>query len=118
MNQFLRGMFRYRVNTQRGSSSGEDNFGNPLPPDYQPYFSDMPAAVWSKSINDISDDGKVAVQQLIQAMVAQTADVIEGDRVSSITDRLGKTIWEGPLDIIAVEEKNANATLVSMRKVD
>lgn len=108
----------HRINVERNANAEDalDAFGSPLAPSWQPWNA-APALCWSRKIEDITDGDKLGVVQVVDALITTAEDIKEGDRASSIEDRLGTTLWSGPLSVLSVEERR-NGKMVTLRKAD
>lgn len=98
-----RSMMVYRARVERGISSGLDDFGHPLPPDWGILFLEMPCMVMRNSTTELNGDVTVVKDELSIDFPRAFA-VTERDRIAAVTDRLGAVYQTGPLNILSVAE--------------
>jgi hypothetical protein len=75
-----------------------DDYKNPVPPQFEALYTDVPCRGWLY-IGRTADDGKTVVVEDRRILVPLGTDVTERDHISSITDRLGAELFTGPMRI-------------------
>lgn len=95
--------FVHRARIERNRATGTDPYGHPLPSVWTEHITTLPCFFYERSgPGETTAGGKTAVVVMPEMLVADDADVTEGDRVNGITDRLGRTIDDSLMDIKAV----------------
>lgn len=102
-----RGAMRHRAAVERNTAVGNDSWNRPSAPNFTP-LATLPCRAWSRTKKHVRDDGKEAVIEDIRALFTADADVQTGDRISTITDRRGNTIFDGPLAVQTLTGRGAN----------
>jgi hypothetical protein len=91
-----------RASLERNTSSGDDPWGQPLPPTWTPLPPPLPCWVYTTAKREIVHNQGIEVVEDIRALFPREADVQHGDRVATVTDRLGHILWPGPLEVLTV----------------
>lgn len=111
----------HRLTVQRDDSlAAEPNaWGNPSTPDWQDHLADVPCRAWTAVGNSFHDIGSVKPSSLVviedrRAMVPLGTDIVETDRVLTITYR-GQEIFDGPMTVWAVLDYPDHLELVLRR---
>jgi hypothetical protein len=91
-----------RANLERNTTSGDDAWGQPLPPTWTPMPPPVPCWLYTTAKREIVQNQGILVVEDIRAWFPLDADVQHGDRLAMVTDRLGQTLWPGPLEILTV----------------
>ncbi len=87
-----------RAVVERDTSSGEDDFGHPVKPDFTAHGT-FPCWAWSSSDRETVDGNKSALVGSFRAMFPRNADVVAGDEIANITDRRGAVLFAGRFQI-------------------
>ena len=95
----IAGRLTHRAQVERNVAAGADDWGGPMPPDFQPLHAALPCFVWSNNSRELVDGAKTAMIEDLRAMFALGADVREADEIVAVTDRAGNTIVAGRLKI-------------------
>ncbi len=96
MNARLRMTMRAIV--ERDTSAGTDDFGQPVKPVFTAHGT-FPCWVWSRADREIVDGNKSALIEDFRAMFPKGTDVVAGDEITNITDRLGTVLYAGRFQI-------------------
>lgn len=99
------------------NSSTTDDFGLPAEPSWETTASDVPCYAWSETKRDIQDGGKHVIQEDLKAMIPRGQPIQDEWRLTSVTDRLGVEIFDGPLLIESITVREDHLLLM-LRKVD
>lgn len=92
--------YRHRCTIERDANqSGTDQWGNPTEPGWQSHLADQPCRAWTEAAREPVDDHTNVVLEDRRVSLAVGTDVTEADRVASVTDKAGTTIFEGPMGI-------------------
>ncbi|HET8587128.1 MAG TPA: hypothetical protein VFM74_04560 [Candidatus Limnocylindria bacterium] len=97
-----RSLMRQRALVERSSSSGDDDFGNPLPEAWAPHITAMPCLLYGSTEREAVNESTTAVVADLRLLAPRSADVTESDRINGIIDRRGNVIRAGLLDIDTV----------------
>lgn len=92
-------------------AAGADDWGGSPEPDWKPHLVDLPCRVWFQSGREVTSPDKTAVIEDRKAILPVDADVTEGDRLRSVTDRRGREIQPGPMRIESVGRKDDHLLL-------
>lgn len=95
----IAGRLTHRAAIERNMATGEDDWGNPLPPQFQSIGAPVKCFIWSNSSRELVDGAKTAMIEDDRGLFALGADVRAGDEIASVTDRKGNTIIAGRLKI-------------------
>ncbi len=93
-----RAQMKMRAVVERDTSSGEDNFGHPVKPDFTAHGI-FPCWAWSNTDREVVDGDKSALVEDFRAMFPRRADVQAGDEIVNITDRRGAVLFAGRFQI-------------------
>lgn len=94
----------HRATIERDTSSGSDAFGAPVAPEWTSQ-GEAACYVWSRTRRPVVDGEKVVTVQDLRAAFPRATDIAEGDRLQSVQDRIGTTLFPGPLTVRTVEHK-------------
>lgn len=103
-----RGSMTMRASIQRKADPGTDDWGQDEKATRSP-FPAVPCRAWSKSRVEAIDTGKRAVVEDMRAIVPFDADVQRDDRLT-IIDRLGATIFGGPVAVLTATRRGATSS--------
>lgn len=90
-----------RAQIERNAEAGTDDYGHPLPADFQPLHAALPCFVWSRQGREAVDGDKTALVEDLRAMFPKAADVAERDEIVAVKDRRGNVLFGGRLRIDA-----------------
>lgn len=93
-----------RAVVQRNTATGVDGFGHPVKPDFTAHDT-FPCWAWSRADRAIVDGSKAALIEDFRALFPRSADVLAGDRITNITDRLGAVLFPGRFQIETMQFK-------------
>lgn len=96
-----------RAILQRDTQAATNTYGAKAPPSWVTQNAELPCYLYSRTIRPtrIIDGRKsVTVEQLI-CMVPKGTDVVPGDRIFSVVNRLGVTIHATPIKIRGVQDR-------------
>ena len=99
-----------RALVERNGTATSDAYGHPDVPVFAT-LATVPCRAWSPSRREVNDTKKFALVEEIRCAMPLDADVTEDDRIASIQDRLGVTIWDGPLRIDAIQQKHTHVEM-------
>lgn len=95
--------YKHRCTIQRDANAGTSNeWGNQDSPNWRAHLTDLPCRAWTNAAKEPVDDEKTVVLEDRRVSVVLGTDVTEADRVASITDKQGSTIFDGPMGIEGV----------------
>lgn len=95
----IAGRLTHRARVERGTAAGTDSWGNPAVPVFTVLHNALPCWVYSGSARELVDGAKTAQIEDLRVMIALGADLVEGDLITAVSDRLGNTIVEGRLKV-------------------
>lgn len=95
----ISGRLTHLARIERDTATGEDSWGNPLPPVFTVLHNALACFVWSRASRELVDGSKTAMIEDLRAMFPLGADVAEGDELVEVTDRAGQVIIAGRLKI-------------------
>lgn len=96
----------HRAAIERNTGTLTDDYGHPAPPTWTA-LNTVKCFANSRAKREVVDGDKIVTVEDLRLMVPLGTDVTEKDRVSNITDAKGTTIIPGPLDVEAVQWKQA-----------
>lgn len=94
-----------RAVIERDTATGEDDFGQPVKPDFTP-LATIPCWAWSKQRRERVDGNKSALIEDLRALFPLDADVLAGDEIVNITDRRGRVLVAGRIQIETMQRKH------------
>ncbi|MBW8638993.1 hypothetical protein K1W69_17485 [Hoeflea sp. WL0058] len=96
----ISGRLTMRATVERNTATGNDPYGNPLPPVFEEIdASPLSCFVWSKTSRELVGDERTAMIEDMRAMFALSADIAEDDEISSVADRQDNEIIPGRLRV-------------------
>lgn len=84
-----------RAAIERDTATGTDAYGHPVKPVFTAHISSLACWVWSKQRREAVDGAKTAIIEDLRALFPLGADVLTGDKITSVTDRSGAQIMAG-----------------------
>lgn len=87
-----------RAVVERNSASAIDAHGLPVAAVYATHEV-IPCRVWAKTRTEIVDGNKTVTVEMISGIFPSDADITEADRIVNVNNRLGATLYPGPLQI-------------------
>ena len=111
------GRLTHRAEVQRNVAAGTDDWGQPLPPDFQQLHAALPCFAWSTRSKELVDGAKTAQIEDLRIMFGLKADVAEGDELLSVTDRAGRVLIEGRLKIEGPVQHKHNHREASLQRI-
>lgn len=103
-----------RMNVERNASAERDAHNQPVESFGE--LAEVPCYAWPKTIQRVSDDGKLASVEIVQAQIPHGTDVTRDDRVATITDRLGVVKFQGPFLVETHPAYRSNHLEVTLRR--
>ncbi len=94
-----------RAIVERDTSSGTDDYGQPVKPAWTT-LATVPCWAWSKQCRERVDGNKSALIEDMRALFPLDADVLAGDEIVDITDRLGTVLIAGRIQIETMQRKH------------
>ncbi len=94
-----------RAVIERDTATGTDDFGQPVKPNFTT-LATVPCWAWSKQRRERVDGDKSALIEDLRAMFPLGADVLAGDEIVDITDRLGAVLIAGRIQIETMQRKH------------
>lgn len=85
-----------RAQVQRKAPGATNAWNRPGAPTFGE-VGEVACKVWSTRREDRDDSGKTIVVEDLRAHVSSSADVLEGDQLTDVRDRLGVLQFTGPL---------------------
>jgi hypothetical protein len=74
----------------------------------------QPCYAWSpRDSREILDDDATAVVGAVRIAMPADATITEGDHITSIVDRLGRTVFSGPLAVTAVTPMSGHLAVMA-----
>lgn len=114
----IAGRLTMRALVERDQAVGDDAWGNPVAPDFQPIGGDpLPCFVWSNASRELVDGDKTAMVEDMRAMFALDADIREGDEIASVTDRQGVEIITGRLKVEGPAQRKHTHQEAALRRI-
>lgn len=95
----IAGRLTHRARVERGTAAGTDSWGNPTAPVFTVLHNALPCFVYSKSGRELVDGAKTAQIEDLRVMIGLSADLREGDEITTVTDRGGAEIITGRLKV-------------------
>ena len=106
---------RFRADIEQNTEAGKDPYGHLKPPVYVSKATDVPCLVYTKMREEIIDGDKQALVEEIRALFSLTSNVVEADRIASIKDRLGVTLFAGPMIIETIQRRRDHFEMMLKR---
>ena len=94
-----------RAVIERDTATGEDDFGQPVKPKFTT-LSTVQCLAWSKQRRERVDGNKTVLIEDMRAMFPLGADVLPGDEIVDITDRRGRVLIAGRIQIETMQHKH------------
>lgn len=113
----MAGRLTMRALIERNQAAGDDAWGQPVAPVYQPVGEPLPCFAWSNSSRELVDGSKTAMIEDMRAMFALSADVREDDEIASITDRVGTELIPGRLKIEGPVQRKHTHLEAALRRI-
>lgn len=88
----------HRASLQRNMTTGTDRLGQPAAPSWST-VEELACRAWNRRREAVRDGEKVVTVQSLRAAFPKDADIREGDRLASITNRRGTVLYAGPLQV-------------------
>jgi hypothetical protein len=95
----IAGRLTHRARVERNTASGNDSWGGPVEPAFTVLHNALACFVYSKSGRELVDGTKTAQIEDLRLMIALGADLVEGDEITTVTNRLGREIIPGRLKV-------------------
>lgn len=111
------GRLTMRAVLERNIAAGEDGWGQPVPPDFQPVGDPLACFVWSKTSRELVDGQKTAMVEDMRAIFALGADVRDADEIASVTNRRGEEIIPGRLKIDGPAQRKHTHIEVALKRI-
>lgn len=105
-----------RALVERNVATGNDNWGQPVAPDFQPY-AELPCFAYTPSTREIIDGDKVATSQDVRIMLHIGADIEDSDEIAAITDKAGNVLFAGRYRVDGPVQFKHNHLEAPLRKV-
>lgn len=108
-----RGSLIHRFSTERDANVGAssvDAWGHPLPPSWEAHLDTVACRAWTDTGRGVGSsvgservtDTEVVEIQNRRMIVALGTDILETDRVTSITNAAGDELFDGPMNVEAI----------------
>lgn len=94
-----------RAVIERNTATGDDDFGLPVKPDFTT-LATVPCFAWSKQRRELVDGNKNVLIEDLRALFPLGADVLAGDEIVNITDRRGRVLIAGRIQIETMQHKH------------
>lgn len=94
-------VYEHRMTVQREQYGSMDEYGH-RKVELSDLHDALPCRVFPKVMNTILDGNKIASITTYEAFVAYDADVKRLDRISSVTDRRGRSVLDGDADYMRI----------------
>lgn len=92
----------HRTSIQRDTNEDTDPRGNPGIPTWTDVADNVPCRVWYNRGRSVEDGKKTVRIKIREVLFPLNTDVTERDQLTDVTDRRGKTLFSGPVQIEAV----------------
>ena len=102
---------RHRADIERDGASTPTGWNSDPVPSFAAHLANVKCFAWSTGRREVVDSDKTAVIEDLRCIMPLETDVTERDRVASITDRRGTTLYAGPLRIEAVQRVHTHLEL-------
>lgn len=79
-----------------------DAGGQSLPPDWEPYLTDVPCFAWSTTAREPDNQGRIVVVENRRAILQSGTDVTEADQLGDVVQADGTVLLNGPMNILSV----------------
>lgn len=107
MGSQVRSRMTQRAFFQEDTATGNDAYGNPVPPVWTAKAGQpVPCFAWVQSREESVREETTVVVQETKCIVPLSAGITEQNRLDRIEDRLGFTLWAGPMNVRAVSNKH------------
>lgn len=92
-----------------------DEYGSPSHDDTPAQlYAALPCYAWSPAdAREVLDEDASAVFGAVRIAMPSDSGVTEGDAISSIVDRIGRTVFDGPLAITAVTPMSGHLAVMA-----
>ncbi len=94
-----------RAVIERDTATGTDDYGQPVKPAFTA-LATVPCWAWSKQRRERVDGNKSALIEDMRALFPLDADVLAGDEIVNITNRLGTVLIAGRIQIETMQRKH------------
>lgn len=111
------GRLTHRAEVERNQAAGTDDWGQPLPPDFQTLHPALKCFAWSTSSRELVDGSKTAQIDDLRIIFALGTDIAEGDELVSVQDRAGETIIAGRLKIEGPVQHKHNHLEAALQRI-
>lgn len=103
-----------RAAVQRKADGESNSWNRPGAPTFGE-VGQIDCKVWSTMREDKDDAGKTIVVEDLRAYVPSSADVLEGDQLTNVRDRLGVVQFTGPLLVETIARAGGSGSRPSHR---
>lgn len=79
-----------------------DAWGGQKTPEWKNHLTELPCRAWTNAAREPVDEEKTATYEDRRLSVELETDVTEADRIASVTDKNGNTVFAGPMNIEGV----------------
>jgi hypothetical protein len=113
----IAGRLTMRAAIERNQAAGNDAWGQPVAPAFQPLGAPVPCFVWHETSSEVVDGRKTAMIGDFRALFALDADVAEFDEIAGVTDRKGAVLIDGRLRVEGPVQRKHTHLEASLKRV-
>lgn len=95
----IAGRLTMLARVERDTATGNDSWGGKVVPSFTVLHNALPCFVYSKTSRELVDGAKTAMIEDLRIMVGRDADLIAGDEITTVMDRLGRELVPGRLKV-------------------
>lgn len=111
-----RGRMTMRANLARDTQAGVDAYNLSNPEDLTVLNASLPCYLYSKRTGRVVDGKKFVTVENMRVQVPKGTDILGGDIITAIVDRLGASIHSTPLKVRGIQKRagwgHIEATLI------
>ncbi|WP_048648953.1 hypothetical protein [Nitratireductor soli] len=112
----IAGRLTMRALVERNVAAGQDGWGQPVAPDFQP-LGTLRCFIWSNASREIVDGDKTAMVEDVRGLFALGADLTEDDEISAVTDAHGAVIVPGRLRVEGPVQHKHNHLEAALKRI-
>lgn len=113
----IAGRLTMRARVERDTATATDSWGGAVEPVFTVLHNALPCWVYSQSSRELVDGAKTAMIEDLRIMIALDADLAEGDEITVVMDRLGRTIVPGRLKVEGPVQHKHNHREAALQRI-
>lgn len=113
----IAGRLTMRAQVERNQATGNDAWGQPVAPDFQPHGDPLPCFVWHETSKEIEDGRKTAMIGDFRGLFALGADIAEQDEIAGVANRAGAVLIDGRLRVEGPVQRKHTHLEVNLKRI-